>query len=260
MLLKIILNTVKDFWYIWVLIILFAVIMPTILKIFLPRIKGVLGEKSIAFFLSKLDSKKYKIINDLLINSNGTTHQIDHVMVSNYGIFVIETKNFKGWIIGNEFSNYWTQIIYKHKERFYNPIKQNYGHIQALKITLEEYSDIDFHSIVVFNSEVDLKVKSNTDVIYDIKLNETIKKYQKEIISDEIRDKIFDYLCTLNIDNKNLRQNHIISIKEEKENIKSKIDNNICPKCGGALIIKNGKYGRFKGCSNYPKCKFTINI
>jgi len=55
-------------------------------------------------------------------------------VVSNYGIFVIETKNYKGWIIGNEFDDYWTQVIFKRKEKLYNPIKQNYGHIQALKI------------------------------------------------------------------------------------------------------------------------------
>lgn len=56
---------------------------------------------------------------------------IDHVVISKYGVFVIETKNYRGWIIGNEKSEYWTQVIYKRKERLYNPIKQNYGHIKA---------------------------------------------------------------------------------------------------------------------------------
>jgi hypothetical protein len=257
---KIIVNILKDYWYIWTLIIIFIVILPTVLKIFFPRIKGFFGEKSIAFYLSELDSKKYKVINNLMINSEEKISQIDHIVISNYGIFVIETKNFKGWILGDESSNYWTQIIYRHKEKFYNPIKQNYAHIQALKKALKEFPDIIFYSIVVFNSEADLKIKANTEVIYDTRLIDSIGKYQREIISDEIRDRIFTCLNALNITDKNLIKEHIKSIREQKDNIINKITNNICPKCGSLLVIRNGKYGSFKGCSNYPKCRFSINI
>ena len=64
--------------------------------------------------------------------------QIDHVVVSRKGIFVLETKNYTGWIFGNENSQNWTQVIYKRKEKFYNPIWQNFDHIQALKEFLGE--------------------------------------------------------------------------------------------------------------------------
>ena len=257
---KIIISILKDYWYIWSLIILFAVILPTILKIFLPRIKGFLGEKLIAFNLSRLDPKKYRVINNLVVYSQEKTSQIDHVVISNFGIFVIETKNFKGWISGNEFSDYWTQTIYKHKEKFYNPIKQNHSHVQAFKTALKEFPNIIFYSIVVFTTEADLKVKAETDVIYDIQLIETIGRHQKEIISDDMRDRIYSYLNSVNTTDKNLIKAHKHNIREKKDNIKNKISNNICPKCGNLLIIRNGKYGSFKGCSNYPKCKFTINI
>lgn len=72
------------------------------------------------------------------------TTQIDHVVIPNYGIFVIETKNYKGWIIGNEFDDYWKQIIYKRKEKLHNPIKQNYGHIMVLKEHLSDFPDIKY--------------------------------------------------------------------------------------------------------------------
>ena len=69
----------------------------------LPKVKGILGEKSVALFLSKLDPKKYRVFHDLYIpTAKGKTTQIDHLIISRYGIFVIETKNYKGWIYGSE--------------------------------------------------------------------------------------------------------------------------------------------------------------
>lgn len=108
------------FWYLWLL-----VIADGVLELFMPKIKGYFGEKSVAFFLSKLDDTKYKVINNIMLQVGNKTTQIDHVVVSNYGIFVIETKNYKGWITGNEFDEYWKQTIYKRKEKLHNPIKQN---------------------------------------------------------------------------------------------------------------------------------------
>jgi len=123
-------------WRIWVPLII-LIIIAVVLKKFTPRIHGIIGERPVASFLSALDSKKYLIINDLMIENEGKTSQIDHVVISNYGVFVIETKNYDGWILGDESSNYWTQVIYKRKEKLYNPIKQNYGHVQAIKNILK---------------------------------------------------------------------------------------------------------------------------
>jgi Nuclease-related domain len=104
---NIIIEMVTKLWYLWIL-----VIVAGILEIFIPKIKGYLGEKSAAFFLSKLDKTKYKVINNIMLQVRNKMTQIDHVVVSNYGIFVIETKNYKGWIIGNEFDDNWKQVIY----------------------------------------------------------------------------------------------------------------------------------------------------
>jgi hypothetical protein len=87
------------FWYLWLLVIAAGV-----LEIFMPKIKGAIGEKSVAFLLSGLDKRKYKLINNIMLSVGNKTTQIDHIIVSNYGIFVIETKNYKGWM----FYIYWS--------------------------------------------------------------------------------------------------------------------------------------------------------
>jgi len=101
-----VISILKSTWYIWA-----GIIIISLLKPFLPKIKGFFGEKSVAFQLSRLDPSKYKVINNIILQSGEKTTQIDHVVVSNYGIFVIETKNYNGWILGDEYADYWTQVI-----------------------------------------------------------------------------------------------------------------------------------------------------
>ncbi|MFK8006321.1 MAG: nuclease-related domain-containing protein, partial [Saprospiraceae bacterium] len=90
-----------------------------------PKIKGIRGEYKVSRVLRKLDKTEYKIFHDLYLKSEDRYTQIDHLIISIYGVFVIETKNYKGWIHGNEKSEYWTQTIYKKKTKFRNPVKQN---------------------------------------------------------------------------------------------------------------------------------------
>ena len=97
-----------------VLFIIF-ITLSIILKIFLPKFKGYLGEKSVAIILSFLPSDKYYVIHDVLVKSGDRTTQIDHIVVSIYGIFVIETKNYKGWITGFDNSEYWTKNVFGNK-------------------------------------------------------------------------------------------------------------------------------------------------
>jgi hypothetical protein len=225
----------------------------------MPKIKGYLVEKSIAYLLSKLDEIKYRVINNIMLQVGNKTTQIDHVVVSNYGIFVIETKNYKGWIIGNEFDDNWKQITYKRKEKLHNPIKQNYGHIQALKQVLNDMSDINYISIVAFTTKADLKSTSKTDVVYTINLPKTIKKYNNETITDSVKEQVYAKLISLNIDSKDNRRAHVEAIDSNLADKSNKINNGICPKCGGALVARNGKYCQFKGCSNYPKCRYICS-
>lgn len=240
-------------WYLWAFIIIII-----IYRVFAPQIKGYFGEKAVSTFLSTLDSTQYLIINDLLIQAGSKTAQIDHVVVSNYGIFVIETKNYKGWILGNEYDDYWTQVIYKRRERLYNPIKQNSGHIRALADVLKEFPNLKFISIVAFTTKSDLKVKTTIDVVYTTQIAFTIKKYTEICLSDEIKTQIHSKLVNSNIKGREAKRNHIESIKNAEADKNYKLATNICPRCGGNLVRRKGKYGNFTGCDNYPRCKFIL--
>ena len=125
-----------NFWYCWVWIIpLF------ILKIWLnsPKRKGKRGEKAVKKSLDNLPEDQYQILNNILLDSDNGTSQIDHIVISVYGIFVIETKNYTGVIYGSEHSSKWTQYINGNKYSFQNPIHQNYGHIKTVESFLSEF-------------------------------------------------------------------------------------------------------------------------
>jgi hypothetical protein len=85
-----------------------------------PVVKGYLGEADVRQRLKNLP-EEYITFHDVLVPNEDKTTQIDHIVVSPYGIFVIETKNYKGWIFGNEKSRYWTQSNFKRKDKFHNP-------------------------------------------------------------------------------------------------------------------------------------------
>lgn len=112
-----------------------------------PRIKGAIGESKVAWRLNRLRGAEYAIFNDVLIPSGRGTNQIDHVVVSVYGIFVIETKNYGGWIHGHEHADHWTQTFYRNKTRITNPVRQNLAHIHALKKVLSDFKQVRYHPV-----------------------------------------------------------------------------------------------------------------
>ena len=216
--------------------------------------KGRVGEREVNKKLNPLIFGKveHRQINNLiLMDENGKSHQIDHVEIRENGIFCIETKNYKGWIFGDSKSEYWTQSLYNgEKYQFRNPIKQNKSHIYQIdKVLGGKYY---INSVIVM-------VQNNADKIYDpnvINLKD-LKKYLKnfeieENFTIEEMDEIYNKL-------KNAASH--ISNKEHVQNIKNtqkEIDQGICPRCGGRLIWREGKYGKFVGCENYPECKFIL--
>lgn len=235
-------------------------IILVILKIYAPKIKGSAGEFKVNSHLSFL-GKDYIVLNDILIkSSNGYTSQIDELVLSEYGIFVIETKNYKGWIFGNEKSENWTQVIYKEKHTFRNPIKQNWSHIYTLKNVLSDFPFIRYFPIVVFSGSATLKnIESSIPVIYASKLNSTIRNYCVEkCISSADLIRIQAKLESAKLTEKTARKEHVKNIKQNVFEKKEKMKNFICPRCNGELKLRDGRNGKFYGCSNYPKCKFTM--
>lgn len=224
------------------------------------KIKGVIGEKSISSILYFLDKSKYKVINDIVLKKGTKTSQIDHIVISDFGIFVIETKNYKGWIVGNENSEYWTQVLFKRKERIFNPIRQNLGHINALKNCLSSYSNINYIPIVVFLTKSEIKVNSTTDVINSHQLIATIKKYYEINLTETQKEEIFQKIKDANVVGTYDNNKHVKSIKKLVQKRKTFIQENKCPECGGNLVLRSGKFGEFLGCISYPRCKFIRNV
>ena len=127
------------------------------LKLFYPRIKGFLGEKTTQIGLAlTLNAKIYTSFQNLVIETTNGTTQIDHVYLSPYGLFVIETKNYTGWIFGDEHQKTWTQSIFGKKHTFQNPIHQNYRHTQALIESLK-IAPTAVHPIIWFVGDATLK-------------------------------------------------------------------------------------------------------
>lgn len=80
---------------------------------------------------------------------DGTT-QVDHILVSRFGVFVIETKDYNGWMFGSATGTTWTQVLHKRKFKFQNPIFQNYRHVRAVQDVLDFLPPDAVRSIVVF--------------------------------------------------------------------------------------------------------------
>lgn len=238
------------------MLILSLIIALILLKLFLPQIKGWSGEKAVATLLATLPQEEYRVVNNVMLKTEAGTSQIDHIVVSVYGIFVIETKNYKGWIIGSEYADQWTKNMYGKKYAFRNPIKQNYGHVKGLENFLGLPFEV-FVPIVAFSSGAELKVNVRSHVIYMANLIQVIQRYKVVKFKRNELDVIVNKITKANINTKENRKQHVQAIRTNIEIETQKVQASICPKCNGTLVRRNGKYGMFWGCSNYPKCKYT---
>lgn len=128
-------------------------------------------------------SPQYHLLNNITVPSQSGTTQIDHILISTKGVFVIETKDYSGWIFGAENSKQWTQVIYRIKNKFQNPIHQNYKHVKTIQNLLDFLPKEKIHSIVVFTGDADFKTAVPDNVIYLDQLVDYIKFYSDEDIS-----------------------------------------------------------------------------
>ena len=140
--------------------------MLLIVTIFKSRwFKGRFGEFLINRLLSRLPASDYTLIKDVTLPTDEGTTQVDHIVVSTFGIFVVETKNMKGWIFGSKNQKQWTQKIYRHTAKFQNPLHQNYKHVK----NLESLLGIDLsklHSVIVFIGDSEFKTNMPENVTY----------------------------------------------------------------------------------------------
>ena len=234
--------------------------------------KGKRGEMRVSAILSQL-SDEYTILNDLVFRTKKGTTQIDHLVVSKYGIFTIETKNYRGEIYGDDNRKEWTQLIvtevtyakkwwktytYVTKNRFYNPVKQSVGHAFRIKELLSVFPHVKIVPIVVFTGDAILSyVESKNHVVYEENLLDVIDGYKTTYLTDNDVQAVLAILTSNNIRETVSDRQHVKNLRTAAREVNATINSGICPKCGGHLIGRNGKYGTFYGCSNYPKCRFT---
>jgi len=219
-------------------------------------VKGWISEAQVT--LAKkifLDKEFYTDVNNVTITTTNGTTQIDHIIASPYGIFVVETKNMDGWIFGDEKNSQWTQSLFGNKSKFQNPLHQNYRHIRALSEFLGIGED-KFHSLVFFASDCTFKtpmpatvmnrgyipyIKSKTDILFS---------------SQQVQDIVSAIKTGMLPKTWKTSREHVATLKERFENT------NTCPKCSSELILRTVKSGekaglQFYGCSTYPKCRYT---
>ncbi|MCG6238862.1 nuclease-related domain-containing protein [Vibrio diabolicus] len=244
------LNVLAQVWYLVPLLL--------IVSVFKSRwLKGVFGEFLVNRLLSKLPESDYTLIKDVTLPTNDGTTQVDHIVVSRYGIFVVETKNMKGWIFGSARQKQWTQKIYRHSSKFQNPLHQNYKHIKALE-TLLGCSEEHLHSVIVFIGDSTFKTEMPPNVTYARGSIRYIQQFNDVVFSDK------DYAwLTESINRLKLKRGVITDLKHRKhvkEVVASKVSSNECPRCGSEMVLRETKRGenigkQFWGCSTFPKCR-----
>lgn len=237
---------------------------------------GKEGEQVVARRLrqSYIFGKSFVLENLYVPLNNGKTTEIDLILITNRGVVVIESKNYTGYIFGDENSNEWTVSYYMgkgflntnkvEKVKLYNPIFQNNTHIRRLR----NYLGYGFNvvSAIVFSDESELKnvtIYSDNIIVCKSKyltreIKKQLKKYPKVYTNSEMKAMYKQLLPLKNVGYK-VKKNHIKSVKDMPHK------SNTCPKCGGKLVLrKSNKRGtsgnQFYGCSNYPKCRYTRNI
>lgn len=251
------------------------------------------------------------LFNVYVPKEDGETTEIDVLMITHKGIFVFESKNYSGWIFGNENRKDWYQTLpsgrgKSHKEHFYNPIMQNRTHLKHLQVILDKA--VPMFSVIVFSDRCTLKDvtvnNGSVKVVNRSRVSLVVSEICKELTEDALSDKnISDLYNTLhpytqvdemekqqhitNIAKKLAFESAIISNTKKTESIsdaeetivsndatkqqlidKNKIkiaDDNLCPQCGGKLILRTATKGmnagkQFWGCSNFPKCRYIKNV
>ena len=219
---------------IWGLILLFLILLWTILndelknrkllKTVTKHNRGTKTERNLVLKLLKFGIPSNAVFHDLYVRkNNGRFSQVDIVVVSKLCILVFEVKSYSGWIFGSVNNSNWTQVLAfgSQKFSFYNPIKQNNGHISHLKSHLTLSQDLPFYSIVVFYGNCEFKkigtIPDDTYLIKSKDILKVMKKFKENNLLDfyesenQMTEKLIEWVN--NGDNKEIIMKHIDNIE-----------------------------------------------
>jgi hypothetical protein len=239
----------------------FIIVIVIAIKIFLPDIKGGVGEGLVNLAAKfRLDPDVYHLLKDVTIPSKTGTTQIDHVIVSKFGLFVIETKNYKGWIYADAKDAKWTQVNFKQKHRFQNPLRQNYAHICALSELLKLPKD-KIIGVVCFMGDAKFKTPVPEGVFLEGRYVNHIQSFHTPVFSEaEVADMIQKIESGRLERGFKTNQQHVQRLEAR---LKPSTSEPKCPKCGAAMVLRTAKKGantgnQFWGCSTYPACRTIL--
>lgn len=168
----------------------------------IPALKaGIQGEEIISNYLNEL-SDEYLIVNNVNLNVNGRQTEIDSLVISSYGLWIIETKNYVGYLSGNAKDDRWqreriSRYGVSRKDEVSNPLKQMHRQIYISKEFLERNHVHTFiHGLVALPSAQGVRVDSNELVLSKNDLLQTIEKERTIRLSN--RD-LHNILVALNL-------------------------------------------------------------
>ena len=223
--------------------------------------KGYIGESKVSLTAKfALPRSTYTPFHNVTLPVPDGTTQIDHIFVSRFGVFVVETKNMGGWIFGGERDRQWTQTFPSGKKaRFQNPLRQNYRHVKAVEAALIDLrlGSEAVQSVVAFVGKAELKTKMPRNVTVGTGFASYVRSFRESILSD---DQVL--AASSRIESASLspsaatRRRHVRSLRAQERSGPRK-----CPKCGRDMVLRTTRRGprvgqRFWGCSGFPACRY----
>ena len=237
----------------WIVLVLFVCVV----AFNSPHSKGRSGEAFVKFSArARLPVKSYYRIHNVTLPTPDGTTQIDHIFVSRFGIFVVETKNMRGWIFGRENQAQWTQTLYKKSFKFQNPLRQNYKHVKALESLLDVPPKV-IHSVVVFVGNSTFKSPVPANVTKGRGYIAYIRSFSEPVLSESQVEYVVSKIKTGRLKpTRDTDRQHVQRLKRRENPLAERK----CPKCGSIMVLRTAKRGasvgnEFWGCSAYPKCR-----
>ena len=180
-----------------------------------PRFKGWRGERAVQNTIRKqLNPLVYVDLHNVTLPTADGSTQIDHLIFSPYGLFVLETKNYQGWIFGSERQSQWTQQIFKKRSRFQNPLRQNYKHTKAIQELLGVAPE-QVHSVIAFVGDCEFKTEMPPQVTRGDGFVSHIQSFAQTVWSPEQMQELLDKLEAVRLQpGRATDQQHAAHVKE----------------------------------------------
>ena len=209
------------------------------------------------------------VLHDVLITGTDQyTSQIDLLIIGDKGIYVVEVKLYsEAKVYGDTQKAKWSYYLHGKKYEIYSPIKQNQKHVEYLKSFLQEFGDIPYFSVVTMicdDFKVSGKFPPNTVICNSLPSMERgmlkLAASSPPIWDKTKKQEIFTYIQNNQHVGKEARAEHKQNVMEYKNHLEEMKQQKKCPHCNADLVLREGKYGEFYGCPNYPRCKYTLKI